>query len=152
MMESATGYVEVGEERVGVSLGIHRAPPSEDNTWAGHEDYPFTPFLPWYVRLNEVGRGSLSCRTRLPRLPTHSLGLALLSRSHLPHDLHFRILRACGIPKEMKTMRYSGHPLPSATLIPIPFLLTLTLSLSLSLSIVMRFSHTSGKSQASVNA
>lgn len=26
--------------------------------------------------------------------------------------LHFRVLQPAGVPKEMKTMRYSGHPLP----------------------------------------
>lgn len=29
-----------------------------------------------------------------------------------PGALHFRVLQLAGVPKEMKTMRYSGHPLP----------------------------------------
>lgn len=33
-----------------------------------------------------------------------------VSRSQ-PGALHFRVLQPAGAPKEMKTMRYSGHPL-----------------------------------------
>lgn len=35
--------------------------------------------------------------------------------------LHFRVLQLAGVPKEMKTMRYSGHPLP---MLAAPCLLT----------------------------
>lgn len=83
-------------------------------------------------RRDEGGRvaASLSCRMRrgmngvpapvVAIQPTHPTTTALTRHPRdtlfLPRwqagALHFRVLQPAGVPKEMKTMRYSGHPLP----------------------------------------